>query len=164
MQLVMISSCLLGEPVRYNGQSCACDHPILARWRAEGRVLPVCPELEGGLAVPRPPAEIEAGRGGPSVLQGTARVLGADGGDCTAGFLRGAGQAVALAQRHGIRVAVLKEGSPSCGSGAIHDGGFRGTRIPGQGVAAARLRQAGVSVFSEEQWEEAAACLARLGG
>ena len=162
MQYVLISSCLLGNPVRYDGRGAAQVDPVLARWRDEGRVIPVCPEVAGGMSVPRPPAEIEAGRRAADVLAGHGRVIAVTGLDVTQPFVQGGHAALALAQRHGIRVAVLKEGSPSCGSAYVYDGHFAGQRQPGVGVTAELLTRAGVRVFSEKQWEEALAWLARI--
>lgn len=159
---ILISACLLGHPVRYNGRSAANAHALLALWRAEGRLLPVCPEVAGGLPTPRPPAEVSGGGGGTAVLQAQARVLDANGTDVTAAFVDGAHQALTLARAHGVRLAILKEGSPSCGSAEIHDGGFAGRLLSGQGVSAALLRQAGLAVFSEHQLEAVADHLVRL--
>lgn len=162
MQSILVSACLLGEAVRYNGGDNRCDHALLKRWLDEGRVVPVCPEVAGGLATPRPPAEIMRSGGGGAVLDGEARVVAVDGRDVTEQFLRGAERALALARAMGIRVAVLKEGSPSCGTGAVYDGSFSGTKVAGVGVTTARLTQAGVCVFSEHQLAEAARMLEQL--
>jgi len=157
MKKVMVSACLLGEPVRYDGASVPVRHPVLARWLQEGRVVPCCPEVAGGLPVPRPPAEIEGGAGGGAVLAGRARILDREGRDVTAPFRAGAEAALALARAEGVVLAVLKEGSPSCGSALIHDGAFGGHRVPGEGLTAALLRGAGIPVFNEDQWEDAGA-------
>ncbi|KPF49087.1 purine nucleoside phosphorylase [beta proteobacterium AAP121] len=149
---VLVSACLLGQAVRHDGRDKRSDHPVLRAWLAQGRVLPLCPELAGGLSVPRLPAEIEAGAGGAAVVAGRARVLDVQGGDVTAAFLRGAEAALALVRQHGVRVAVLKAGSPSCGSAWTYDGRFQGGRTDQPGVTAAVLRAAGVQVFSEEEW------------
>jgi len=159
---VLVSSCLLGDPVRYDGAGAACAHPVLARWSAEGRVIAFCPELAGGLPVPREPAEIAGGLDGRRVLQGLARVVERSGRDVTAAFIEGAVRALAAARDGAAALAVLKEGSPSCGSGCIHDGSFSGRRISMAGVTAACLRDAGIPVFSEHQLAEAEACLARI--
>jgi uncharacterized protein YbbK (DUF523 family) len=159
MEAVLVSACLLGAPVRYNGGGARCEHALLALWQAQGRVVAVCPEVAGGLPTPRPPAEIRGGLGGQAVLMGQAAVIESTGRDVSAAFVSGAQQAVALARARGIRVAVLKEGSPSCGSDHVHDGSFSGTRIAGLGVTAAALTQIGVRVFSERQLAEAASCL-----
>ncbi|CAO3921167.1 DUF523 domain-containing protein [Achromobacter mucicolens] len=162
MQHVLVSSCLLGNPVRYDGRGVPQGGAVLTRWLAEGRVVAVCPEVAGGMPIPRPPAEIEPGRDAASVLAGHARVVAVTGDDVTAPFVHGAREALAAAQARGIRMAVLKEGSPSCGSGYVYDGHFAGRRQPGVGVTAQLLRGAGLYVFSEHQWAEAAAFLAEL--
>jgi len=159
---ILVSACLLGHPVRYDGASAEGDHRALLRWAAEGRVIPVCPEVAGGLPTPRRPAEISRERGGPSVSQGEARVIDAAGRDVTDSFIKGAGHALVVARARGVRLAVLKDGSPSCGSSYVYDGSFTGRRIPGRGVTAAVLRDAGITVFSEAQLEEASLYLARL--
>jgi uncharacterized protein YbbK (DUF523 family) len=162
MNQILISSCLLGMPVRYHGKAASCDHPILARWLAEGRIISVCPEVAGGLPTPRPPAEIGSGKGGLLVLQGNAQVIDAEGQDVSLEFVAGAQQALELAQAKNIKVAVLKEGSPSCGSGFTYDGSFSGQRVTQAGVTAACLKEAGIRVFSELQLEQAAEYLELL--
>ncbi len=159
MEKVLVSACLLGEPVRHNGAHKKSDHEILQRWIREGRVVAICPEVAGGLPVPRPPAEIAGGAGGARVLAGEAKVLANDGRDVSSCFVDGARQALALAQAHSIRVAVLKEGSPSCGSAYIYDGTFTSTRVADSGVTAAILRANGVRVFSELELASADALL-----
>ena len=157
---VLVSACLLGQPVRYDGR--ASGHPdLLQRWQAEGRVVPLCPEVAGGLPTPRPPAEIPGGQGG-DVLDGGAQVLTVAGEDVSAAFLAGAQQALALVRRYDIRVAVLKAGSPSCGNRLTYDGTFTGVKVPGEGVTTALLRREGVQVFSELELEEAQRALAAL--
>ncbi|PWY48886.1 DUF523 domain-containing protein [Achromobacter sp. RW408] len=162
MQYVLVSACLLGHPVRYDGRSVTGGHDVLARWLDAGRVVSVCPEVAGGLPIPRPPAEIEPGADATAVLSGRARVMTVSGEDATRPFVDGAQQALEAARRRGIRIAVLKEGSPSCGSGYVYDGSFSGQRQAGVGVTARMLADAGLRVFSEHQWAEADACLARL--
>ncbi|BBH43749.1 DUF523 domain-containing protein [Pseudomonas sp. KU43P] len=157
---VLVSACLLGQPVRYDGRS--SGHPdLLQRWQAEGRVVPLCPEVAGGLPTPRPAAEIPGGQGG-AVLDGNAQVLTVAGKDVSAAFLAGAQQALALVRRHAIRVAVLKAGSPSCGNRLTYDGTFGGVKVPGEGVTTALLRREGVLVFSELELEEAQRALAEV--
>lgn len=155
MKRVLISACLLGERVRFDGREKGVQHPVLTRWLAEGRVVRVCPEVEGGLAVPRPPAE----------QQPDGRVLTVEGADVSQAFARGAAEALRLVQEHQVVVAVLKEGSPSCGSGFIYDGTFSKTKRVGEvGETTRLLRAHGVKVFSELQWDEAEAALASAGG
>ncbi|AQZ69794.1 Purine nucleoside phosphorylase [[Actinomadura] parvosata subsp. kistnae] len=162
MEKILVSACLMGRKVRYDGGAKTSSDAWLAGWREEGRLVPFCPEVSGGLPVPRPAAEIEGGAGGAAVLAGAARVLASDGSDVTAEFLAGARQALAVARTHGIRVAVLKEGSPSCGALAVYDGTFQGHKVPGQGVTTALLERSGIRVFNEEQVPEAAGYLRTL--
>lgn len=162
MQLILVSACLLGQPVRYDGRSVPCTNPALAHWVREGRVVAICPEMLGGLPAPRAPAEIEAAAGGGAVLSGVARVVVRSGEDVSAHFIEGAEQALLTITRSNIRLAVLKENSPSCGSNATYDGSFSGRRVSQSGVTATLLRRHGVRVFSEEQIEAAGQFLAEL--
>jgi|GEM_PF-364899 len=154
-EAVLVSACLLGEAVRYDGGDKRCDDEVLQRWLREGRVVPICPEVTGGLPVPRPPAEIAPAAGGAGVLAGTARVIDIAGRDVTVPFVKGAMEALARSRAWGIRVAVLKENSPSCGSSYTYDGTFSGTKVSAPGVTAALLREAGLQVFSEAQFDDA---------
>lgn len=156
MVRVLVSACLLGEKVRYNGGDAASTDAVLRQWTAEGRVVTFCPEVAGGLGVPRPPAEVMDGRGGVAVLEGRARIATRDGSDVTMAFLAGAELALEAARAQNVRVALLKEGSPSCGSHRINDGSFTGRRIEGRGVTAALLERHGIRVFSEEEIDLAA--------
>lgn len=160
MEKILVSRCLLGQRVRYDG---GAHGPFseLQRWQAEGRIVGVCPEVAGGLPTPRPPAEIRDGRGA-AVLDGHLPVLTSDGQDVTAAFVEGASQALELVRKHAIRMAVLKARSPSCGNEQTYDGSFSGTRVDGEGVTAALLRRHGVKVFHEGQLDQAAAWLANL--
>ncbi|EPC01561.1 hypothetical protein L861_16955 [Litchfieldella anticariensis FP35 = DSM 16096] len=148
---ILISACLLGNPVRYNGSSKEIDHPLLAQWQREGRLVPICPEVVGGMPTPRPPAEIEQAASGADVLESEVRILDDQGDDVTASFVTGARLALQLAQRHGCRFALLTDGSPSCGSREIHDGSFSGVRHPGEGVTTALLRRHGIEVFAHTE-------------
>ena len=159
---ILISRCLLGEPVRYDGGAKPLNHPLLRQWNEQGLLVPICPELLGGLSVPRKPAEIVGGDGA-DVLAGRARVLTIDGEDVTAAFIAGARLARDLAEREGCAFALLKENSPSCGTHRIADGSFSGVRKPGQGVTAALLRAAGLRVFGETMLESLARALRRAG-
>lgn len=152
---ILISACLFGEPVRHDGQAKTIDHPIVARWRSECRLVPVCPEMLGGLPTPRPPAEIQGEGGGAAVLAGKAAVHDNQGYDVTAMFVAGAERVRAIAADEGAVAALLIDKSPSCGSTVIYDGSFSGAALPGEGVTAALLRQAGIAVFNPSQLEEA---------
>ena len=137
---ILVSACLLGTPCRYDGTG-KLD-PALDQLRAQGHALvPVCPEVLGGLSTPRPPAE----------LQPDGRVVTREGGDVTAEYRAGAEQALTLAQKHGCTCAVLKERSPSCGHGSIYDGTFARTLVPGFGVTAELLKTHGIAVYGESQ-------------
>lgn len=107
---ILLSACLAGHPVRYNGTDKSCTANLLQQWRDEGRLVTHCPELAAWLALK-------------------------------------------AAQSHGCRFAILTDGSPTCGSQNVYDGAFSGVKVPGEGVAAALLRQHGVEVFSEFQLE-----------
>jgi uncharacterized protein YbbK (DUF523 family) len=161
MEKVLISACLLGDPVRYDGAALIFEDQTLTRWRKEGRLVSICPEVAGGLPVPRFRAEI-TGSGGHRVLNGRRRVINIDGQDVTSFFVAGAQKALELARSHDIRLAVFKEGSPSCGSGYIHDGSFSGIKKPGKGVATALLEKNGIRVFSERSISEARKYLKRI--
>lgn len=160
MQRILVSRCLLGHPVRYDG---AGHGPFdqLQRWQAQGRIVALCPEVASGLPTPRPPAEIPGGQGA-LVLDGDRQVLTVQASDVTAAFIAGAQIALRLVAEHGLRIAVLKARSPSCGNLQTYDGSFSGALVAGEGVTAAALRRAGVQVFNEHQLSEAANALAEL--
>ncbi len=153
---ILVSACLLGHAVRYDGKGKPLAHPLLERWKEEGRVVTICPEMSAGMPVPRPPAEIENGLSGEDVLAGRARVMEITGGDVTAEFIAGAENAVALAKANNCRHALLIDGSPSCGSGFIYDGSFAGRKLAGNGVTAALMMRAGIAVYSDRQIEDLA--------
>lgn len=150
MDRILISACLLGRPVRYDGNGKRLDDPRIARWQAEGRLVSVCPELMGELPVPRPAAEI-AGGSGADVLAGRARVVTSTGEDVTAAFVAGAEATLDLARRSGCAHALLIDRSPSCGSFNIYDGTFSGRRMAGAGVTATLLAAHGIGVFADHE-------------
>jgi uncharacterized protein YbbK (DUF523 family) len=145
----LVSACLLNMCTRYDGFS-RPQHGLISL-AARGRTVPICPEVAGGLPIPRPPAEIVGGDGH-DVLDGRARVLTVTGVDVTAAFIAGAEAALAVVRRWRIQTAVLQPRSPSCGSEQIHDGRFRGCTRPGPGVTAALLMRHGVRVVSPEKF------------
>ena len=164
MEKILVSACLLGEKVRYHGGDAASAHPTLRRWEKEGRLVSTCPEVAGGLGTPRPPAEIvghEAGRG---VVARAAFVRTRAGVDVTDQFMAGAAAALDAARRHGVRIAILKDGSPSCGSSFVYDGTFSGARRAGAGVGvtAALLQENGIRVFGDHEIDAAEAWLAGI--
>ena len=160
MEKVLVSACLLGEKVRYDGGDSG-THALLERWQREGRIVTHCPEQAGGLTVPREPAEI-AGGDASGVLRGQGMVQNRDGRDVTDAFVDGAERALAKCWTHKIKIAVLKEGSPSCGSSRVHDGSFSGVSIRSAGITTCLLTGHGISVFSEDELDAAARRLAEL--
>jgi uncharacterized protein YbbK (DUF523 family) len=134
--ILLVSTCLSGIATVYNGRSHPQPHPI--RLAARGSVVPICPEIAGGLDTPRPPVEI-VGRSGDDVLDGRAHVLTVSGEDATEVYVRGAERALAVAKRYNVTAAILRQRSPSCGSDRIYDGTPTGRLKPGQGVTAALL-------------------------
>ncbi len=135
---LLISACLLGAACRYDGQSRPLDAAAIEKLKARWALVPVCPEIYGGLPTPRPPAERRDGG-----------VFTRAGEDVTAQYARGAGETARLAALLGCKTALLKARSPSCGSGAVYDGSFTGTLRPGDGVTAEALKSAGLAVYTE---------------
>src|SRR5262245_9214371 len=118
---ILVSACLLGQKVRYDGGDKDQRGALLNELIEQGCIVAFGPEVAGGLSVPRLPAEIQNSDGA-AVLAGQARVIDSTGNDVTQAFLDGARQALQLAQQHNIKTAILKERSPSCGGQAIYDG------------------------------------------
>jgi len=150
MNKVIVSACLIGENVRYNGRVKVNEINILSDWKFQGRLVPFCPEVAGGLPVPRPCSEI-SGQDGSTVLHGYTRVMNNKGKDVTQYFLTGAQKALELARLYKIKLAVLKDGSPSCGSTYIYDGSFSGIKKPGKGITTVLLEENSIRVFSERE-------------
>lgn len=148
---ILVSSCLLGAKVRYHGGDARVAHEILDRWNSEGRLIPICPEVAGGLPTPRPPSEIQDGR-----------VFANTGQEVTEEFQNGAHVARELVKKHQIKIAILKENSPSCGSSFVYDGSFSGKKIRGAGLTTQLLLKMGVRVFSENELEAAVICVEKL--
>lgn len=148
MVKVLVSSCLVGNKVRYNA-SCLSIPELDLNWlKSNVELVVFCPEVSAGLPTPRAPAEIITGKG-VDVLDGSANVVGNDGVDVTTQFVSGAENALELCQKQQIKYAVLAEGSPSCGSSKIYDGTFNGIKIDGSGVAAALLERNSIKVYSQ---------------
>ena len=141
---LLVSACLLGVACRYDGRSKL--HPLVQELCRRHEVIPVCGEIFGGRR-----------KGG---------VFASDGGDVTDAFRRGAEEVVRLARLTGAQAAILKERSPSCGSGEIYDGTFTGTVVEGWGVTAELLRREGIPVLGEsrmgELLTEDEACLVKI--
>lgn len=177
---VAVSACLLGEECTWRGGHNALPADAIARLREACELVPICPEVQGGLPTPRPPSEIVNARpaSGDEGVRGTVsscalanedfcsadegealedaclRVLTNEGKDVTAQFRAGARAALADAQAAGCRFALLKEKSPSCGFGRIYDGTFSGVLVPGSGVAAQMMADVGMKIYGESRFEE----------
>ena len=150
----------MGELCRYDGKQKKLDHHLIRKWETQGRLVPFCPEVAGGLKIPRPPAQIINGDG-LDVLENKARVQTSSGEDVTQAFVTGALVALELTRTHGIKIAILKAKSPSCGSDYIYDGTFENRLVPGIGVTTAVFRGNGVDVFSELEIQEVSIRLKR---
>lgn len=135
---VLISSCLLGISCRYNGTGILIDN--LDKLKEKHKLIPVCPEIYGGMSTPREPSEIKDGR-----------VITISGEDVSEFFERGAQEVLKLAKLFDCRYAILKERSPSCGYGEIYDGTFSQKTIDGNGILAELLTQNGLTVIGESQ-------------
>ncbi|MCR8843499.1 DUF523 domain-containing protein [Paenibacillus sp. SC116] len=147
--MIMVSSCLAGLEVRYNGTHCL--HDKLKQLVDNKQAITVCPELMGGLPTPREPAEIIEGDGY-DVLNGAAIIKDRSGVDVTAAYMEGAVRTLELAQQLQATLVVLKENSPSCGSSHIYNGKFVGEKIAGNGITAALLKKHGFNVISEDDF------------
>ncbi len=158
---ILVSACLLGNKVRYDANDVPTESKLLDKWQAEGRLIAFCPEVAGGLTVPRLPAEIQSDDGN-AVLDRTAKVLDNQGNDVSENFINGANKALEAALSNNIKVAILKSKSPSCGSSFIYDGTFSSIQKVGQGVTTALLERNGIKVFSDLEIEKAAEFLNNL--
>ena len=138
---VLVSACLMGFRCRYDGGTQRLD--CLDDLQKRHVLIPVCPEVMGGLPTPREPSEIRDGR-----------VVSRDGRDVTEAFWRGAQEAEKIARACGCECALLKERSPSCGLGRIYDGTFTGTLADGDGLCARLLSERGVRVIGESKAQE----------
>ena len=128
----------MGEACRYDGKAKPCE--AVQNLAEKANLVPVCPEVLGGLPTPRPPCEIVDGR-----------VLDCDGNDRTEAYRKGAQKALRIARENGCTVAVLKERSPSCGCGQIHNGKFDGGLTEGNGITAELLLKNGITVHGESE-------------
>lgn len=133
---ILVSACLLGINCRYDGSGFLNSE--LKTLLDSHCVIPICPEIYGGLSTPRPQAEISNGK-----------VLSISGEDVTDKFYKGAEETLKLAKLFGCKLAILKERSPSCGCGTIYDGSFSGTLVSGNGITAELLMRNGIKVIGE---------------
>ena len=137
--MILVSECLTGAPCRMDGQSKLV--PEIKALLDAGEAVVVCPEVLGGMPTPRKPSE-----------RLDDRVVNCAGEDVTAEFVRGAERSLAICRAHGCTAAILKARSPSCGCGVIHNGRFDGGLVPGNGVFAQMLLDAGIPVMTEEEY------------
>jgi uncharacterized protein YbbK (DUF523 family) len=144
MKKILVSGCLYGWSCRYDDGNVTCEDPRFLRWKAEGRLVPVCPEVFGGLPTPRPDSQRIGGK-----------VIACTGEDVTDQYEAGAQEALRLAKENDVAFAIMKEDSPSCGSEFIYDGTFTDTKIKGQGRASQLLLESGFKVFNENRIDEA---------
>lgn len=143
------SACLLGIKCDYRGESRPSQK--LIEEYSHGNIYPVCPEVLGGLPIPRKPSEIIGGDGN-DVLCGQAIVLDSEGSDVTENFISGAKITLDIALSIGAKEAILKSKSPSCGCGLIYDGSFSHKLRGGDGVACAFLKAYGIKIHTEEEY------------
>ncbi len=135
---ILISACLLGVNCRYNATGKMI--PELEELISKHILIPICPEQLGGLSTPRSPAEIRG-----------ESVINKDSVDLTAEFIRGAEETLKLAKIYNCKFAILKERSPSCGSGKIYDGTFSKTIVDGDGFTAKLLKENGIKIIGETE-------------
>ena len=145
--MILVSACLLGHRIRYDGGS--NNIALLMEQAKHTQFIAFCPEIMGGLPTPRPAAEITSGSG-EDVLNGQSMVLDKNGKDVTSFFICGAEKTIQLANEHNITAAILKQRSPSCGSRQIYDGTFSRRTKAGMGVTAALLHKLAIPLYSEE--------------
>ncbi|PIF03911.1 MAG: purine-nucleoside phosphorylase [Arcobacter sp.] len=143
---LLISSCLYGKYVRYDGDHNKIDNTVLNRLKEKYTLFPFCPEVEGGLSTPRVPCEI--------ISYDPLQIRDKNGKDQTKSFLKGAKKTLHLCQKHNITKAILKSNSPSCSSEFIYDGSFSGVKIARMGVTAQLLKENGIDIFDEYKIEK----------
>lgn len=141
MKSILVSACLLGEKCRYDGRS-KPNEAVINKLK-EYNVIPICPEVMGGLSTPRNPSEIIGDK-----------VIMINGRDVTLEYKRGAEIALDIAQKNKCEFAILKARSPSCGKGLIYDGTYSGTLTKGNGICAELLMKNGIAVLDEEEIEK----------
>ena len=141
MEKILISACLVGDKCKYDGHTNYT--PLIKDLLEKYELVPFCPEVEGGLPTPRKPSE----RKGDKVINNVGK-------DVTRNFKLGAEKALNICKYLNIKIAILKENSPSCGVNQIYDGNFNKKLIKGEGVTTELLRKNGITVYTENQIEE----------
>lgn len=141
---ILVSACLYGECTRYDGKCKPINDDLFKFWKKSGVLIPVCPEVLGGLSTPRPPSEIRGDR-----------VINSENRDVTENYIQGARLALEVAQKNNVLFAIFKDNSPSCGSTHIYDGSFRNRKISGKGICVRLLSENGIVVLTENDMEKA---------
>lgn len=152
--MILLSACLAGFNVRYNGTNAQND---LAKWLLlNGQAITMCPEILAGFSIPRASAEINGGTAADILNQvEKVRVLEENGRDVTSQFVHGVELGMKIVAENDIQVAFLKDGSPTCGVDKVYTGNFDGKKKDGMGVFAQSLQQQGIPVFSDQQLQVA---------
>lgn len=143
---VLVSACLLGYPIRHNGSDKKISDELIDRLKDSAEVISACPEMLGGLPCPRLPSEQQSH---------TGKVIASNGRDISVFFRLGAHETLNICKNYGIRVAVLKSKSPSCGKGFIYDGSFTGQLTQGEGITSRLLSENGIEIFNESEVRQA---------
>ena len=141
MDKILVSACILGSNTKYNGGN--NYNPLVEELKEKYTIISICPEVMGGLGIPRVPAERKDGR-----------VINKNGDDVTDNYISGCNKVLELIKNEDIKYAVLKDGSPSCGSSYIYDGSFTGNRIEAMGVTAENLSKLGIKIITENEIRE----------
>ena len=141
MEKILISACLLGINCKYNGKN--NYNSLIEKLKEKYILIPICPEQMGGLSTPRNPSEIKGDK-----------VISSAGDDVTTNFIAGANKALDIAKKENISIAILKEGSPSCGSNYIYDGTFTKTKVDGMGITARLLSNNNIKIYNENNFGE----------
>lgn len=142
--MYIVSACLAGIKCRYDGKD--NENNDIMKLVKEGKAIPVCPEVLGGLPIPRIPCEIIEDK------NGKLKVINKEGKDCTLEFLQGAQKALAIAEVVGANTAILKSKSPSCGYGKIYDGKFNGNLVDGDGITTRIFKENGIKIYTENNF------------
>ena len=137
MEKILVSACLLGENCKYNGKN--NRNKKVLEYIKDKEVIPICPEVFGGLSTPRIPSEIKGDT-----------VINKEGNDVTKNFMDGAYKTLSIAKKYNIKKAILKQKSPSCGCGKIYDGNFNGNVIDGDGITTRLLKENNIEILTEE--------------
>lgn len=142
---ILVSSCLLGMKINYEGKA----HPVneLRQLFLQAQAIPVCPEVLAGLPIPRDRAEIV-------MVNGERKVYNDKEVDLTEAYTLGAQRTMDTARASGVKIAIMKSKSPSCGCGKVYDGTFTGNLVDGDGIIVALLKENGIRVITEEEFLE----------